>query len=177
MFERLKQRVRDMGTIKALCEAAERHALAAGEREAGAEHFLLAALELPDGSAHRAFERVGADAARLGAAVEQQYRDALHGVGVDPEPLEAAAGAPEPLAPAAGLYRAAPSGQAVMQRLAALRAEDKDAALLGCHVVAVVAGMPQGVAPRALRAMGVEPQALARAAGDEAQAALSRRAA
>jgi hypothetical protein len=36
MFERLRQRVRDMGTIKVLCEAAERHALAAGQREAGA---------------------------------------------------------------------------------------------------------------------------------------------
>jgi ATP-dependent Clp protease ATP-binding subunit ClpA len=175
MFERLRQRVRDMGTIKVLCEAAERHALAAGQREAGAEHFLLAALELPDGSARRAFERAGADAARLGAAIEAQYRDALTGIGVDPEPLEAAVGAAEPLAPAAGFYRAAPSGQAVMQRLAGLRAQGSDAPLLGCHVVAVVAGMPQGVAPRALRAMGVEPQALARAAGDEA--ALSRRAA
>ena len=49
MLQRIRQRFADMHTIKILAEAAERHAGAAGEREPGPEHFLLAALDLPDG--------------------------------------------------------------------------------------------------------------------------------
>lgn len=166
MFQRFRQRVRDMGTIKALCEAAERHALAAGQREPGAEHFLQAALDLPDGSARRAFARAGADPAQLPAAIERQYHDALRNIGLDPAPL--AETPPAPVPAAGGLYRTAASGQAVIQGLAALRETDSEAPLLGCHVVAVVAAMPQGVAARALRAMGAQPEALARAACEEA---------
>ena len=168
MFQRIKQRVRDIGTLKVLCEAAERHALEAGRREPAAEHFLLAALELPDGSALRVFERIGADATQLPAAIERQYHDALRAVGVDPQPLAEAAQGLEPLNASGGVYQAAPSGQAVVQGLAALRSADQQAPLLGCHVLTVVAGMPHGVAARALRAMGVAPEALGREAAQEA---------
>jgi hypothetical protein len=47
MFKRLTQNLRDMGTIKTLCEAAERIARANHQERPGAEHFVLAALELP----------------------------------------------------------------------------------------------------------------------------------
>ncbi len=61
MLQRIKRKLDDMRTIKALAEAAERHANAAGEREPGPEHFLLAAFDLPDGLARRAFARLGAE--------------------------------------------------------------------------------------------------------------------
>ncbi|MGZ8476106.1 MAG: Clp protease N-terminal domain-containing protein, partial [Candidatus Limnocylindria bacterium] len=47
-----------MRTIKKLLTDAEVEARAMGEAEPGAEHLLLAALDLPDGSARRAFERL-----------------------------------------------------------------------------------------------------------------------
>ncbi|MGH6647625.1 hypothetical protein [Aquabacterium sp.] len=46
-IHRLKQRVRDMGTIKSLCLGAEEHAQQDGQDKPGAEHFLLSALDLP----------------------------------------------------------------------------------------------------------------------------------
>jgi hypothetical protein len=51
MFDRLRHRLRGVGTLKTLCEAAEQHARRAGQDQPGAEHFVLAALDLPDGSA------------------------------------------------------------------------------------------------------------------------------
>jgi len=164
MFQAVRQRLRDMGTIKALCQGAERHALRDGQREPGAEHFLLAALELPDGTARRAFERLQIDPAQLPGAIARQHGEALRGIGLDPEALTALDTAPQPAAQA--LYNASPSGQAVMQGLAASRGQP----LLGAHVVAVIAGMHHGVTARTLRALGLEPQALAASAAHEIQA-------
>jgi ATP-dependent Clp protease ATP-binding subunit ClpA len=153
MFKGIKSKLNDMSTIKRLCERAQAHALRDQQREPGAEHFLLAALDLPDGTARLAFERAGAEPDALKAAIEQQYGDALRSIGL-------AAKAPDELSISAnpGAYQAAPSGQAVMQELAATRKDH--APLLGAHVVGVVAGMSQGVAPRALRALGVDCAAL-----------------
>jgi ATP-dependent Clp protease ATP-binding subunit ClpA len=169
MFERVRQRVRDVKTVSALCKGAERHARDDGQHEPGAEHFLLSALDLPDGSARRVFERLHVDASQVRAAIRRQYADALRQVGVDPgmlAQLDEAPAAP-PRQPA--LYRASASGQAVMQGLAQLRARE-DGELLGAHVVAVVASMQHGVAARALRAMGVDAAALAAAAAEEVEA-------
>ena len=85
MFNRIKQRLNAMGAIEALCERAEQHALQDQQREPGAEHFLLSALDLPDGTARRTFERVGADPSGLAQAIARQYTDALCAVGLDPE--------------------------------------------------------------------------------------------
>jgi hypothetical protein len=159
-----KQRLKDVGTIKTLCQAAEAHALREGQDEPGAEHFLLAALDLPDGTARRAFQRVGADPAALEPAIARQYAEPLRALGIDEIPAE-----PAPLKSGKGLYRAAASGQEVLQALAANRASG---GLIGAHVAAVVAAMPHGVAARALRAMGVDLAALRTAAQDEARAAL-----
>lgn len=171
MFHRLKQRLGDIAVIRALCLNAEGHARRDGQREPGAEHFLLAALDLPDGTARRAFARVGADPGGLEAAIAAQYAGALSGLGVDlnvspePEPVE-----PVPPSP----YRAAPSGQDVMQALAAHRRLGDSSPLVGAHVVMVVASMPHGVAARTLRTMGVDREALRQAALDESGVAASK---
>lgn len=167
MFNAIKRRLADMATIKALCTAAERHANAEGRQQPGAEHFVLAALELPDGSAAAAFRRLQADPAAFRAAIERQYADALSGVGagdVLPDP--------EPVAADRGLYRAGASGQALLQALAA---QDKAGQpLLGAHVLLAAGATQQGVTARALRAMGIEPAALVDAARQEASAHAAR---
>lgn len=161
MFESIKAKLRDMRTIKQLCEAAEAHSLSDHQRKPGAEHFLLAALDLSDGTAQLAFKSVGADPATLNQAIEQQYRMALQSIGLSVEQgVEAL-----PQEEKSGVYDSAASGQEVMQVLASKRRDH--APLLGAHVVAIVAAMPSGVAARALRTMNIDPNAL-RAAAEEA---------
>lgn len=160
MFRQLQHRFQSMRTLSRLCTDAEAHARSRGQAAPGAEHFLLAAMDLPDGSARRAFESVGADPAAVGEAIERQYRDALQSVGVQ-VPLPAAAALQAPAA--AGLYRTQPSGQELVQALAR-SSKEQAGPLLGAHVVAVVASMPQGVAARALRALGIDAARLVAAA-------------
>lgn len=157
MFQAVKTKLDNVATLKLLCEGAESHALQDAQREPGAEHFLLAALDLPDGSARRAFEQANADPDALRAAVEQQYIDALGSIGLKAELPPAPLMSPNP-----GVYRVGSSGQQMMQALAATRKDHKP--LLGVHVVAIVAGMPHGVATRALHAMGVDSVMLKSAA-------------
>jgi hypothetical protein len=150
MFSQITARVRSAQTLKALCEGAERHALRLGERRAGAEHFVLAALELEDGTARRAFAAVGADADGFGPAIGAAHAVALAYAGV----AAGAQDAPGPLDFKAGVFDAAASGQALMQALAAERGDQRP--LVGAHVVAAAAAMEHGVVARALRVMGVD---------------------
>ena len=165
MFGSIKRRMNDIATISKLCSAAEKHAGAAGQQQPGAEHFLLAALDLPDGSARRVFERAGADPSRFKLAIERQYQEALQAVGAE---VPVFTMQDEHVAPATAVYKAQPSGQAVMQRLAEQRTPDT--ALSGAHVVLAVASSAYGVAPRALRAMGVDRETLLAAARSEIDA-------
>ncbi len=79
----LKSPVRDIRTINRLLGGAEAEARRKGESLPGAEHLLLAALALPEGSARRAFERVGADPDRLADAIAAQHADALAAIGIE----------------------------------------------------------------------------------------------
>lgn len=82
-----------MSTIKALCLAAEQHANTDGQKEPGAEHFVLAALESPDGTARRAFEdiRVDPNGFRAAAAQHGVAVRALRAMGAEPKALADAA--------------------------------------------------------------------------------------
>lgn len=156
MFSSIKRRLGDMATITTLCSAAERHANAEGKQEPGAEHFVLAALELPDGSAAAAMRRLHADADSFRAAVEAQYSAAL---------ADAAMPAASAIAPRAGTYRASASGQALMQELAAQ--DMAGSPLLGAHILLAASKAQRGVTARALEALGATPAALADAARAE----------
>ena len=169
MFETIKQRFRDMSTIKTLCLAAEKHANADGQKEPGAEHFVLAALESPDGSARKAFEQLQVDPGGFRAAIAQQHADALKAVGIDAPP--GAGGAPVAVPPGKGAYQAQASAQTMMQQLASQQKANAGAPLLSAHVLVAVTAAQHGVAIRALKAMGVDPKALARAAEVEINAA------
>lgn len=168
MFGGIRTRLESMRTIRALCQQAELHARRDAKSEPGAEHFLLAALDLPDGTARVAFAQVGANASSFEGAIAHQYDEALRHIGIEPPMVPRRGLREDPGSAGGGHYHTAASGKQVMQALAAGRKDH--APLLGAHVVAVVADMEQGVAARALRTMGVDRGALKRAAEGAAHA-------
>jgi ATP-dependent Clp protease ATP-binding subunit ClpA len=157
----------DMRTIKQLLTDAEAIAREMGEEEPGAEHLLLSAIGLPEGSAGRVLGSVGIDADRIRTALRDEQADALVSAGVPRETAEAMAD-PTPLG-AAGtpiLYGAGPSGREVFQEASKLARSSKQR-LAGAHVVAAIAGLERGTMPRVLDRLGVGRQQLADAARAE----------
>jgi ATP-dependent Clp protease ATP-binding subunit ClpA len=161
---RLGKRFRDMRTIRTLLEGAEAEAGRAGESVPGAEHLLLAALDLPDGTARRAFERVGADPSALRQAIEEQHVEALRAVGIHAD--AGAEGAVSIARHTKGVYRSSGSAQSAFQAAGKLARETRSQ-LVGAHVVLAIAGMEHGTAIRAVRSLGIDIDALAAAARDE----------
>ncbi|MEW6704551.1 MAG: Clp protease N-terminal domain-containing protein [Pseudomonadota bacterium] len=167
MFRRLTLRLRDMRTITALCRSAELHANAEGRQAPGSEHFVMAAMDLPDGTAQRAFRRANADPARFRQAIVQQYARALRSAGIDASLFEDDAPAmPE----AKGLYKAEDSARQLVERLARLRREEPARPLLGADVIAVAAESRHGITARAIEAMGLDAATLRAAAQAEIEA-------
>jgi ATP-dependent Clp protease ATP-binding subunit ClpA len=165
---RLPNPVREVRTIDRLLKGSEEHASRMGDDLPGAEHLLLSALDLPDGTARAAFAAVGADPGALPAAVAAAHAEALRAVGiaVDDGVLGAA---PETREPArGGPMRSDASQQAAFQEAVRLAKQERPSRLRGAHVVLAVTGMEHGTAARALAAMGVGRAALA----DAARAAL-----
>ena len=160
----------DMRTIKQLLTDAERIAREMGEEEPGAEHLLLSAIGLPDGSAGRALGRLGVDAEGIRTALRDEQADALVAAGVARETAEAMAD-PTPLGPGGApiLYGAGPSAREVFQEAGKLARSSKQR-LAGAHVVAAVAGLERGTMPRVLDRLGVNRQQLADAARAELEA-------
>jgi ATP-dependent Clp protease ATP-binding subunit ClpA len=164
MFAILKRKMQDVQTLSALATAAEQVARGAGRVKPGSEHFVLAALGLPDGSAGEVFAALGLSEAGFREALVSQQRQALARVGVEllAEPNESAPR--PPAAPAPTLYEAEASGQALVQRLAASAPARAPRALRGADVLLAVAQEEHSVAARAFRLLGVSSQALGEAA-------------
>ena len=168
---RLPNPVREIRTINRLLTGAEAEANKAGETMPGAEHLLLSALALPDGSARRAFERLGADPDELRSAIASQYADALRAIGIEPvsdDALNAAAGAG--VTSGKSVFRSTASAQTVFRAAVDLAKTERPSRLVGAHVVAAVARMEHGTAARALRVMRIDRHALAAAAAQELDA-------
>eukprot|EP01034_Spumella_vulgaris_P032164 gene32164-39721_t len=148
MFSKFKQHLQDMRTIKSLCEGAESEARKAGQERPGAEHYVLSALGLDDGSAARVFGRLGVSPQAYRVALAGLHAGALNTLGIE------AGGVGEPQ-PATGkpeaLFDSQPSGQALMQALPEL-AKRSQCPLCGAHVLLAAAGMQHSVAARARRA-------------------------
>lgn len=164
MFKRFKLYLQDIRTVAALNTEAERQAHLGGEQLPGAEHYLLSALSLEEGSARRVLQRIGADPDGFRAAITEQYSSALKKMGLD---AGLAGEAPPPVTDKKALFNAQPSGQALMQALPDLRKTTRATPLCGAHVLLAIARMPHSVAARALKAMGVDCQAVAQAAEAE----------
>jgi len=171
MFNRIRQRFRDMKTIKALCLEAEKVGNADGQTAPGAEHFVLSALALPDGTARKAFQRLHADPDCFRAAIAKQYESALQNVGIT-FPHADAMHDQTPVSTSGGLYQVRPSAQALMQRLTReiMKQEHQanaTAPLLGAHVLLAALAAQYGVTARACQAMNIEPEKLKEAAKAE----------
>lgn len=149
----MRLRLRDMRTINKLIPGADEEARLMGEEKPGAEHFVLSALSLPDGTAQRVFNSIGANSEQFKQAITQQYKDALTSMGIDSHVLENES---EPLENGSTFPSSKPSGQSVMKKLYSLKQNDRDRPLLSAHVLLVVAGMEHGVAARALNTMGID---------------------
>jgi ATP-dependent Clp protease ATP-binding subunit ClpA len=154
----------DMRTIKQLLTDAARLAREMGEEEPAAEHLLLSAMGLPDGSAARAMARLGVDGDGIRAALREEQAGALVAVGVAPETARVLAQpAALGLAGAPLLYGAGPSAREVFAEAGRMARSSKQR-LAGAHVVAAVAGLERGTLPRILDRLGVDRSRLADAA-------------
>lgn len=159
---RLRRPIGDVRTIAALLEGAEREAHGAGAGVPDAEHLLLSALDLPDGTARRAFIAAGADPDDLRGAIAAQHSDALATIGIA-QPEHLAGTDVEMTTPSHRAFRATPACQQAFQHAGTL-ARSGTHPLCGAHVVAAVAAIEHGTVARVLQAMGVDRAALARAA-------------
>lgn len=164
MFKRILLRFRDMKTIGKLIPGADEQANLLGEEKPGAEHFVLSALNLEDGTAKRAFDKVGIDSAQFRQAIKTQYDEALNSIGISQHSLGIN---PEPIEPSKIFHDSQPSGQDLIKSLYTLKKEDKERPLLGAHVLIVAAAIEFGVVPRALKVLGVDRGLLTKAAKEE----------
>ena len=165
----VRQRLRDAGTLKQLCFRAESLANAEGQREPGAQHFVLAALELPDGTARQAFTTLDVTPAQFRAAIAAQYRSALAHVGIHADVIDELDDDGPSLPTARGPYRTQPSAQALMAVLTRevmkpAQARDATTPLLSAHVLLAAGAAKRGVNARAFAALGVTLESLVTAA-------------
>ncbi len=148
------RRLREMRTMKRLFEAAEREAQRDGAAEPGAEHLLVAACELDEGSGRRALAAVGCTVDDLRTAITAQRTAALAGVGVvaDADRLRAEQPAPSP---GRGPFRSSPSLQAAFQRVSAqVRAERAE--LGGARFLLDALDLEHGTLARTIDHLGVD---------------------
>jgi ATP-dependent Clp protease ATP-binding subunit ClpA len=168
MLKRILLRFHDMKTIGKLIPGADKEANMMGEEKPGAEHFVLSALHLEDGSARRTFERFEIDSKKFREAIKAQYEEALSYVGISQNAIEIE---PEPIESDRVIHDSQPSGQDLMKSLYALKQEDKGRPLLGAHVIIVASAIEHGVVPRALKVLGVDRSLLNKAAKEELDSA------
>jgi len=153
--------VQDVRTVKRLLTGAEAEARSVGEQVPGPEHLLLAATELPDGTAARALAAVGVGPGQLRTAIEEAHQGALASLGIEVEPPTGAE--PGLRGPATGVLRSTPQAQRVFQEAVAL-SKSTTSRLRGAHVVVAASRLDHGTTARALAALGLDRDQLREAA-------------
>ncbi len=172
MFEVIRQRSRDISTTKHFCMGAKMLANAKGRKEPGAGNLVLMALELPDGTARKAFTYIQADPDDFPAAITTQYEEVLRNMGVA-LPLEIGViNAATPASASKGVYQVQPSTQSLMQTMIHdIKVKEQKAnpavRFFGAHLLLAATYTQNSVAVRAFRAMGVDPVKFAQAAQEE----------
>jgi len=148
--------------------AAELEARRMGEKEPGTEHLVLAVLELPEGSARRAFARIDADPGAFRVAIVRLHDEVLRAAGI-----QLIEDDPDETLPASNLSfsptRTSPTAQKVFKQAVKLVREEKSR-LYGAYIVMVATQCEQGTTARALRSMGTEPTTVAAACRAEIEA-------
>ena len=136
---------------------AEQYAHRAGEELPGEEHFLLAALDLPDETALNIFTKMGFSKDEINRAINVQFQEALNTAGVDIAGIASLYDKNSDInIPVKVAYQAAPSGQALMQDLAELRRQDTMIPLLSLHIIKVLCSKRHGVVARSFKIMGID---------------------
>ena len=158
MFNNLRRARADLATMNALFPSAEQIARDDGIDQPGAEHLLLAALDLEDGVARRAMNTFQVDAAELRAAIVGQHEEALSTVGVIADDNAIAASLPASGQPR-GLYRAQGSLQTAFQHAVALAKRDK-ALLNSGYLLLAITDAEHGSVARSLEQLGVDRTSL-----------------
>ena len=171
MLQRLRRARADLATMRTLLPQAERLAQSEGLARPGAEHLLLAALDL-DRTAVAALAEVGVDRHALQQALAEQHAAALRSVGVVADEDALAAALPPAPERAAGAYRSEPSQQALFQA-SVRRAKAERSPLRSAHVLLATLDLEHGPLPRALDHLGVDRTAV-RSAAERALAATDR---
>jgi len=164
MFKRMLLRFRDVKVINHLILGADEQANIMGEEKPGAEHFVLSAFNLEDGTAKRVFEKFEVDSKKFRDAIKIQYQEALNTVGINQQAIEID---PDPISSKKIFKESKPSGQELMKSLHSLKKGDKDRPLIGAHVVTVAASMEYGIVTRALKVLGIDRELLVKAATEE----------
>jgi len=155
-------------TMNALFLAAEEEAHRVGESRPGAEHLVLAAMDLPDGSARRAFARVGADPDAFRAALESQHDADLRAAGVTVDESLTERGTDDPTGNRRPFTTAppSPSAQKLFKTAAKLARKDKSD-LYGAFILLVAAQTENGMTARTFRSMGLDLELVGAAARAE----------
>ena len=156
MFKRLRLRLQDMKTISQLISGADQQANLCGKEEPGAEHFVLSALNLDDGSARRVFTKLGIDAEKFKNAINQQYKDALSSVGIQCTTEIST----EPVENSKLIQSSQPSGKELIKLLYEFKRKDKHRPLLSAHVILVASKMEQGIVARSFNTLQVDSKQL-----------------
>ena len=136
-----------------LLPEAERIARHDGVERPGAEHLLLASLDL-DGTALAALKELDIDRGQLHQAVVDQHDEALRAIGIEADENAIDASLPLPER-AAGVYRSGPSLQQTFQRAVKLAKADK-VPLQSIHVLLAATELEHGTLRRAFDHLGVE---------------------
>ena len=157
MFGNLRQKFDDVRTMRVLFPTAEELAQRDGQDRPGAEHLLLAALDLPDGTATEVLERLGLSREDVRAAISAQHDDALRSLGVearlDPDDLPA----PEP---GRGAYHSTGSAQRLF-RAAADHARADGSGLRSAWFIVAATEFDRGSVARAIDRLPVDRAHLA----------------
>ena len=154
MLKGLHQTLTNMRTLKDMFSRAEAFALNDQQTRPGAEHFLLAAMDMPDGKAREMLADAGGDPDQVADAIAAQYQDALAEVGVTAVPSTSDNAKPARRV----IYDADASGKDVIQRLSKVK---KTGPLSSADLLKSIAAQESGTAIRALQKLGVDPHRIA----------------
>lgn len=167
-MSRRRKPLQDIQTMNTLFAAAEEEAAAVGETEPGTEHLILAAFELPDGSAVRAFKRVGVYPKAFRKAIQEQHDEALRAIGIAPDAGRLDDRLPDP-APPSGPFQTKGSAQTVFKKVVKMVKKERSQ-LYGAYIVLAATEADRGTTAGALDRLGVRREALAVAAREELDA-------
>ncbi len=160
--------MQDIRTMNTLFTAAEKEAALVGEADFGTEHLILAAFDLPDGSAARAFKRVGVDPHAFRKAINDQHAEALKAIGIAPEDGMLDEHLPES-GESTTPVRSKGSSQKAFKKVVKMVKKEKSQ-VYGAYIVLAATEAEQGSTARALETLGVHRDALAAAARVELDA-------